>query len=255
MKCLGGMARCVAVVVILLLCHGGATEVKDCEALDGVVVVVDHESQKTICSKEMQTSGVETTVYMQTGGDLKGVSLHLTQESDDSKISPVWFDLSSCNSVDNKWIKLKVTLKVSTFGTPNFYIGNEKTSEGCEKSLKPDSITSLSIVAHGSSNWTGTSKPTGGGCEFISRQRLPECTDPPVNTNTAITPAPSTISTASNITNPAHQTASTTTITGIILGTFIYNPYYNPFMQITKACVSTHAFVDTKVTLFSLLQG
>ncbi|XP_050721245.1 uncharacterized protein LOC127001116 isoform X7 [Eriocheir sinensis] len=202
------MAGRVAVAAVLLLRLGDAHGTRDCEQLHEVVVVGEG-GKETIC--EETRAGFKysesTTLYVKPGDDFKGVSLEVTQELFSATSQVAWFGLDECYS-DNKWIELKVDVEATNRRNQilQFTLNIGGYRERCMRQTTWNKvITGLSIVAHGSANWTSTAEETGGGCdgpEFTTLQNPPTCTDPPrsITTTNTTTPPPGTTTTTTTTT-------------------------------------------------------
>lgn len=223
MNCFGGMTLRVAVVVVVLLGLAGASEAWVMVCRPSGVVVVGEERENTICSEEItEKDEVYAALYMQPGDDFMGVSFEVTRGRQNATSYVAWLNLYPCYSKDDTWIPLTVSVGEPIWerGTV-FSIYNETHAALCKMSPVLDHNTRISIVVHGSSRWTATEQPTGGGCygmkprNYDPNRHIPPCTGQPIRT----------ITTNNNTNTTATTTTTATCIVFVTLGKY---RYYKP---------------------------
>ncbi|KAG0727789.1 hypothetical protein GWK47_033902 [Chionoecetes opilio] len=195
---------------------------QDCTAADHVV---EEGNVQTVYQNKTDKKKVSTSLFVQPGTAFEGVSVEVTQLSNNTKFE-AWFPADLCYPNDATWVQLKVGVEAKTpeNKTHNFLsftttIGN--CTKTCTRYPTFYYIKSLSVVAHGSSKWNCTCPTTTCLAPQVSSgsPNISKCMEPPglstITTNSTTIPTTPTTITPNTTTIPTTLTTITTTPTTI----------------------------------------
>ncbi|KAG0713640.1 hypothetical protein GWK47_001786 [Chionoecetes opilio] len=189
---------------------------QDCTAADHVV---EQGNVQTVYQSKTNKNKVSTSLFVQPGTAFEGVSVEVTQLSNNTKFE-AWFPNDQCYPNDATWVQLKVDVEAKTpENKTRNYLSFTTTIGNCMKTCTRYPtfyyIKSLSVVAHGSSKWNCTCPATTCLAPQVSSESpsISKCTEPPGLHRTPKTLTPATSSAADSTTSPAADSTTPATTT------------------------------------------